>query len=97
LGADNRIRITVETERILIISGQAASRQWCKECDREVAFLSQNQAGFVLMEPAPDKPGRWQRSKVLIQYAKEGLIVCAKSLLNYLQATAGGSKSHKSE
>lgn len=90
--SERRTRITIETERILIVASQRATRGWCRGCGREVEFVSQEQIGHLL-GTSSQQPARWSQKKVHLQQAKDGLAICMKSLLRFLQA-ASGQGSH---
>jgi hypothetical protein len=88
MGAERRTRITIETERILVIARQHAARGWCERCGCEVELLPSSQAGRLLNVGPQQSEGRRQNKVHLVQ-AKEGLVVCLKSLLRFLQAASG--------
>lgn len=46
--ADRRTRITIESERVVIVTGEQPAQGRCKECGREVNFSNPGQAGWVL-------------------------------------------------
>jgi hypothetical protein len=80
MAVERRTRITIETERILVVAGQRAIRRWCKQCGQEVEFVAQDQLGHLLGASAR-QPARWSQNKVHLQQAKDGLAICMKSLL----------------
>lgn len=94
---DRRIWMTIETERILVITRQHAVRGWCEKCGHEVEFLPSDQvrrrldanAGRVL-EQHRNNLHRW--------LANDGLILlCVKSLLRFLQPASGQKVSKLGE
>jgi hypothetical protein len=48
MNAENQTRITIETERILIVVRHHATRGWCDRCRGEVELLQSDHAGDVL-------------------------------------------------
>jgi hypothetical protein len=88
MAADKFTRITIEREQILIIARPNASRGWCKQCGVEVEFVAREQVRSFL-DPLPEHSGGWQKNKIHLAQAKDGLAVCMKSLLRFLQAASG--------
>lgn len=86
-------RITIETERIVIVARQHAVRGQCEKCRTEAEFLPSDHAGCLV--DTISGPLEQQRGNGFHQWpAKEGLIcVCVKSLLRLLQAASGQAKS----
>jgi len=87
MGTESRTRITVETERILIIATGDTVRGWCEKCGCEVEMSSTETAG-----------GATGRLPVTLELrrrrAKDGLVGCMKSLLHLLKTVRGQPKSH---
>jgi hypothetical protein len=79
-----RTRITVETERILIIARQRAARQWCATCGAEAEFLPSFEARRVL-DAATESPAEMQRKGFHLVGKSGGLAVCLRSLLRFLE------------
>jgi hypothetical protein len=88
MAADRRTRITIETERILIIARQHAAYGWCERCGLEVELIPSAQASHLL-HLAEERLHRQQQGKLHLEQAKGGLVVCLKSLLRLLQAATG--------
>ena len=76
-------RITIETERILVIARQHATRGWCKRCGADVEFLPSKQAGDLLEDPE-QMQGK-HRNQLHLGQTKNGLLICVKSFLRFLQ------------
>jgi hypothetical protein len=86
--AERTTRITIETERILILARQQAARGWCERCGSEVEFLPSHEARRVL-DAAPEPLGKHRKSLHLGGAKRSGLQVCLKSLLRFLEAACG--------
>jgi hypothetical protein len=87
--AERTTRITIETERILILACQRATSGWCERCGSEVEFLPSHEARRVL-DAAPEPLGNEHRKSLHLGGAKRsGLQVCLKSLLRFLEAACG--------
>lgn len=86
--ADRRIRITVETERILFIARQHATRGWCDRCGQEVELLPEKQAG-QFRNMVRDQREKRHQSRLHLGQAKDGLVICVKSMLRFLQSASG--------
>jgi hypothetical protein len=78
--ADRRTRITIETERTLIVARRQTARRWCPECGREVELLASDQAGR-LQHVAPARTAGREETLVHVVRAADGLVVCLKALL----------------
>jgi len=85
LTPDERTRITIETERIMVITGQHATRGWCKECGRLVELLPHDQAQRLVQ--AGPLPPEMSQDKLHVSRTKNGLVVCLKSMLRLMKAT----------
>ena len=81
-----RIRITVETERILIVARQRAARQWCASCGAEAEFLPSSEARRLL-DAAAEPPAELQRKGFHLVGKSSGLAVCLRSLLRFLEGS----------
>ena len=88
MAADRRTRITIEAERILIIARQHAAYGWCERCGLEVELIPSAQASHLL-HLAEERLHGQQQGKLHLEQAKDGLVVCLKSLLRVLQAATG--------
>jgi hypothetical protein len=91
MAGDRRTRITIETERILIIARQHAAHGWCERCGQKVKLLPSVQASRLL-RVASEQLGGLDQSRLHLEQAKDGLVICLKSLLRFLQP-AGGQHS----
>jgi hypothetical protein len=87
MAAENRQRITIETERILVVARQHGSRGWCERCGREVDLLTSEQA-CRLLEVTPEMIDRSGHGKLHLERAKDGLVICLKSLLKFLKVVS---------
>lgn len=92
MAPDRRTRITVETERILIVARQHATPGWCERCGQEVELLPADQAG-QFREVVRDQQERQHQSSLHLGQAKDGLVICVKSLLRFLQSASGQHSS----
>jgi hypothetical protein len=88
MARDRRTRITIETERILVIARQHAAHGWCARCGQEVELVPSAQASRLL-GVGPEQLGGQYQGKLHLEHAKNGLVICLKSLLRFLQAAAG--------
>jgi hypothetical protein len=86
--ADRRTRITIETERVLVVTGHP-TRLWCEKCGSEVQFVPSERAGRLLGADLEQLGGQYA-SKLHLGQAKNGLVlICLKSLLSFFRATSG--------
>jgi hypothetical protein len=84
---DRRTRITIKTERILIVARQHAVRGWCSRCGTEVEFLPSDRARSLL--DATSASFDEQRRSNSHKGPKDGLMfACVQSVLRFLQATS---------
>jgi hypothetical protein len=89
MAADRHTRITIETERLLIIACQHSTRERCRECGREAELLPLDRARALLNRTTALLEGQ-QRNDVHRWLAKDGLIfVCLKTLRRFLRAGGG--------
>jgi hypothetical protein len=92
MAADRRTRITIETERILIMARQHAAYGWCERCGQQVELLPSAHASRLLHVAEEQLQGRHQ-GKLHLEQAKDGLVICLKSLLRLLQVAGGQHNS----
>jgi hypothetical protein len=91
--AGRTTRITIETERILIIARQQLVRGGCERCRNEVEFLSSDHARPML-DTISGSLEEQERNSLHQWPPKDGLIfVCVKALLRFLQAASGQRNS----
>lgn len=80
----NRWRIGIETDRTLIVLGRSATRGWCERCGQEVELVAAKRAeqalGMTLGQIETQT-----LSKFHLGHAKDGLVICLKSLFRLLQ------------
>jgi hypothetical protein len=86
--AGRRTRITIQTERILIMARQHTARGWCERCGGEVELLPSAHA-TRLLNVAQEQLQARQQGKLHLKQAREGLVICMRSLLRLLQAAGG--------
>ena len=79
-----RTRITVESERILVVARQRAAREWCARCGAEAEFLPSSEARRVL-DTASEPPAELHRKGFHLVGRNGGLAVCLRSLLRFLE------------
>jgi len=83
MGTEKHTRITIETERTLIVARQHVTRGWCERCGGEVEFLPSDHAGRLLAAVRD----RWEGlspGKLHLSKPKDRLVICLKSLLRLL-------------
>lgn|SRR5436190_10822842 len=96
MGTDGHERITIETERILIIAHGHAVRGWCETCGREVDMRVGKTAGALFANGLERFEGPKQ-DKPRVARAKNKLGTCLKSLMRFLSPVgARGDCSHQS-
>jgi hypothetical protein len=78
--ANRHTRITIETERTLMIARQKVTRGWCQQCGKEVDLLTPNQVELLFDAGSKQFKGE-EQSKLHLEKAKDGLAVCMRSLL----------------
>ena len=91
MAADQRTRVTIATERILIIAREHSVYGWCARCGQKVELLPWVQASRLL-RVAPEQLAGLDQSKLHLEQARDRLVICLKSLLRFLQP-AGGQHS----
>jgi hypothetical protein len=85
MGTNSRWRIAIETERILIVARRHVRRGWCERCGHEVELLTEESAAR-LFGIRPDRVTGQSRSRFHLQHAKEGFVICLKSLVSLLRS-----------
>jgi hypothetical protein len=94
MAADRHTRITIETERILIIARQRAARDCCQECGRELELLPLEGAWTPLdATPGSGEEHPRDRSHPWPVPVKDGLIFVCLRLLRFLQIGSGPGNS----
>jgi hypothetical protein len=94
---DRHTRITIETERILIVARRYAIHGWCDRCGTEVEFLPSDRARS-LFDATSASLGERQRSSLHKGRARDGLMfVCVQSVLRFLQAASGQKNPRRGE
>src|SRR5262249_14545549 len=81
VGSRKRTRITVETERVVIINRREALRRWCPACGKLAEMVSPEEAA-ALAQASSRPVYRWVESEK-VHYAEpaDGLLrICANSL-----------------
>jgi hypothetical protein len=85
---DQCTRITIETERILIVARQHAIRGWCDKCRAEVEFLPSDRAR-PLFDATSASLDEQQRRGFHKGPPRDGLIfVCVQSIVRFLHAAS---------
>jgi len=70
-----KIKITLETNRLLLLHKHTVTKVWCAECESETHFVAENEISEFL----PKKESNLKPHKVL---TPNGLVlVCLESLL----------------
>lgn len=80
-------RITIETERILLLVRKQLVRGGCEKCGSEVGVEGAIEAERLLRS-IPGQLHEKSESRLHLQRAKDGLIVCARSLLLFVKAVS---------
>jgi hypothetical protein len=92
MAADRYTRITIETERILIIARQSTARDQCKEYGRELELLPFDRTRAPLDATAGSE--EHPRDRFHPWPVNDGLIfVCLRLLLRFLQTGSGPRNS----
>jgi hypothetical protein len=78
-------RITIESERVVIVTGDQSAQGRCEQCGREGNFSGPAQAGRVL-EAISAQLGGTVSAQVCLQPAKNGLAIRLKAMLRSLKA-----------
>ncbi len=86
MGSGKRERITVETERILIIACGRGAHGWCEKCGSEVGMLTADVAR-QLLEVGPEQLKNHSQRKLHLERAANGLVVRLKSLLRLARSS----------
>lgn len=94
--ADSRTRITIETERTLVVASRTTARGWCGTCGREVAVSMSDGVGRVL-DVARGQTERQDRSLLHRRWAKGVLVACLRPLLGFLHRSCDRSAQSDSE
>lgn len=86
---DRGTRITIETERILIVAREHAVRGWCERCGTKVEFLPSDRAR-PLFDATSGSLDELQRNSFHKWPARDGLMfVCVQSVLRFLHVASG--------
>lgn len=85
-----RTRITVETERLLIISRRQGAMNWCAGCNKRVKMISVDEAA-ALTQVSSRTIYRWvEAEKLHFIESTDGLLrICARSLYRSIQNSKG--------
>jgi hypothetical protein len=77
-----RIEMTVETYKVLIIRRRRARQVWCQQCGREVDAVSFSEVGSLAGTTRPVLPGYAQSEAWHVCTGEDGeQLVCLQSLL----------------
>lgn len=86
--ADRGARITIETERVLLMVRRRSSRGWCQRCGQEVDLVRIGDMGTVLEGVRLEGEAK-SDTRLHLERAKEGFAVCLKSLLQVVKGARG--------
>ena len=70
-----KIKITLETKRLLLLRSRAVTKLWCAECASETHFVTENEISDVL----PDGETKAPPHKIMSTDGR--ILVCLESLL----------------
>jgi hypothetical protein len=75
-------RITIETERTLIVRQTRSARAWCEDCQREVDFVQLQQRQQLLRNTAREISTDSSMSKLHLAEQSDGsVLICLESLM----------------
>jgi hypothetical protein len=83
--ADSRTRITMETERTLVVARRLTARGWCRTCGREVAVSLSDEARRLLDAARTQTEGR-AHGHLHRRWAESVLVACLRPLQGLLQS-----------
>jgi hypothetical protein len=80
------LKITIETDSLLILRGQKSQRTWCSKCGSEVEMIPLDSTG-VISNLAPPEVEAWIQSEDLhhIQTSDGAPLVCLNSMLKLVR------------
>jgi hypothetical protein len=82
MGLRRGTRITIETERTLIVRQTRSSRAWCEECQREVDFVQLRQRRQLLGKSAGEMSEGSPMAKLHVAEQDDGsILICLESLM----------------
>lgn len=83
-----RMRITIETDSLLILRGQTSRRAWCDRCEAEVEMIAMKETG-VMTNLDKAELEEWLGSEELhrVQSPDGSGLICLNSLLARAQKT----------
>lgn len=86
--ANRRTRITIESERVLLVSREQSTRGWCESCGREVDLSRRAHTGGVLdaVSVRRSEPGL---NGLHVQGARNRVVGYLKSVLCLLKSPWG--------
>ena len=90
--ANRRTRITIESERVLIVTGDPSAQGRCENCDRNVDFSKPGPAGRVL-EAIAARLGELGQDQLRLGPAKNKFTFRLKSMLRFLKEAGNRYKS----
>jgi hypothetical protein len=84
MGLRRGTRITIETERTLIVRQTRSSRAWCQECQREVDFVQLQQRQQLLQSGSWEISDGSPMAKLHVAEQADGsVLICLESLMKY--------------
>ena len=82
MGLKRGTRITIETERTLIVRQTRSSRAWCEECQREVDFVQLQQRQQLLRSSSREISDGSPMAKLHVAEQGDGsVLICLESLM----------------
>jgi hypothetical protein len=82
MGFKRGTRITIETERTLILRQTRSARAWCEECQHEVDYVQLQQTQPLLRQTALEISNSWGMTKLhLAEQADGSVLICVESLM----------------
>jgi hypothetical protein len=85
VNTNRRTRITIESERVLVVAGKQTIRRWCETCGCEVDVRDQEQAGPDL-DVLSREGSETCSGGPHLHPSKSGLAMGLKSILQFLKA-----------
>ncbi|HWO00856.1 MAG TPA: hypothetical protein VNS63_16475 [Blastocatellia bacterium] len=79
---NKRTEIAIETARVIVISGRRRMLAWCAECNKEVNWLTVEEAALLASGSSRDVVEMVEAGELHSSETREGiLIVCTNSIL----------------
>jgi hypothetical protein len=82
ISAPQRMEITIQTDRLVLIRGRRSPRAWCQQCGHEVEMVGLSQAVALAGGGTPVLPDSAQGQAWHISEAQNGSpLICLESVL----------------